>query len=506
MTAGFAWVDFIPGDKQTVDKDGFLLCRDVPCARTGVQLYGAGETPIEPVSGDVVRIERDEDEVFHPECLASLQGAVVVNDHPVDGLGERCDVTPDNWQQLAIGHVENPRRGEGVFSDFILADLRIKARDAIDLIRSGKRQVSAGYQADYEALGPNHGRQLNIRCNHLALVDNARCGPICAIGDEDTTGKEVLMTVPATTNFGDRIRGLAKKYGFKARDQAELESALADAEEEGGEGEGRENGNGIGGEEHHIHVHMPNGNGPAGENNDQEENVVTISPEEVEELWSANQSEMEAISRLAAAVGGDSPKFRDSYPHRDARRRRMGIDAATPGRDETGTADPAGSGAAPILREFEMEAPSGSQVVDVRRVTDSRYLEESWGATIAKGEIIIPGARPTGTFDRAAPREKTYDQICGFRRAVLDMAYVRPETRSVIEGFSRGRFTQAATLNCGQVRELFDHVAEVRRATNNAGNGARVGVADTGVKTAVAGIASLADYQKRLDEHYAKKS
>lgn len=511
MTAGFAWVDFIPETKQSFDKDGFLLCRDVPVARTGIQLYGPGETPIEPVTGDVVRIERDEEEVFHPETLASLQGASVVNDHPVDGNGQRCDVTPDNWRDLAVGHVENPRRGEGVFSDFVVANLRIKDRNAIDLIRSGKRQVSAGYDADYEELGPNHGRQKNIRCNHLALVDNARCGPICAIGDEDTLGgKEVPMPTPF-----ERVRTLAKKYGFKARDQAELESALADAEEEGEGGEeGEGNGNGNGNEEHHVHVHLPpNGvNGSAETDQGEGENIVTISPEEVEELWSANQAEMDAISRLAEAVGGgDSmPKFHDSYPHRDARRKRMGIDAARPApRDNTGTADPAGSGGTAILREFEMEAPSGSQVVDVRKTTDSRYLEESWGATVAKGEIIVPGARPTATFDRAAPREQTYDAICGFRRAVLDMAYVKPDGRAIIDGFTRNRFTDTKSLSCGKVRELFDHVAEVKRLSNNNGGSTgavRMATVGDGRNPPIAGVATLADMQKQLDDFYAKKA
>jgi hypothetical protein len=524
MTGSFAWVDFIPSIKQSFDKNGFLICRDVPVARTGVQIYGPGETPIESVTGDVVHIERDADEVFHPETLASLQGAPVVNDHPVDGEGGRMDVTPDNWRHLAVGHVENPRRGDGVYTDFVLADLRIHDRDAIDLItKAGKRQVSAGYDADYETIGPNRGRQRNIRCNHLALVDNARCGPVCAIGDEDTLfDEEELM---AGLKWGDRIR-----KAFKNRDQAEMESALADAEEENG-GEEKENGGGGGGSEHHIHVHVPtNGGGAAagGEGGDQGgeggENVITISPEEVEELWSANQAEMEAIGRLSQAVGGDSPRFRDSFPHRDARRKKMGIrdrrasdqddpDDKDDDKDGKGDDDEGanlGGGTRPILREFEMEAPAGSQVVDVRRVRDSRYLEESWTMTVAKGELIVPGARPTGTFDRAAPRERTYDTICGFRRAVLDMAYVKPDTRSIIDNFTRGRFTDAKSLTCSKVREVFDHVAEIKRVSNNSGAGGGTNggyhVTDAPMPVGVGGINSIAEYQKQLDAHYAKKS
>src|SRR5262249_9053221 len=152
VAMAFAWIDFIPESKQSIDKDGFLLCRDVPVARTGIQLYGPGETPIQCDAGSVVKIERDEAEVFHPDTIGSLWGAPVVNDHPVDETGQRCDVTPDNWRQLAVGHVENPRRGSDAMCDFLIADLRIHDRDAIDLIRQGKRQVSCGYDADYEVL------------------------------------------------------------------------------------------------------------------------------------------------------------------------------------------------------------------------------------------------------------------------------------------------------------------------------------------------------------------
>jgi hypothetical protein len=36
------------GPKRSLTSHGFLLCRDVPIARTEMQLYGPGETPIEP--------------------------------------------------------------------------------------------------------------------------------------------------------------------------------------------------------------------------------------------------------------------------------------------------------------------------------------------------------------------------------------------------------------------------------------------------------------------------
>jgi hypothetical protein len=517
VSEAFLWSDFIPATKQSIDKDGFLLCRDVPVARTGVQLYGPGETPIDCADGQMVRIERTEDEVFHPDTIASLTGVPVVNNHPVDGYGTRFDVTPDNWRHLAVGHVENPRRGEGMLADFLVADLRIHDGDAIRLIQSGKRQVSAGYDASYLELGPLHGRQTNIRCNHMAIVDAARCGPICAIGDSNSCEEGDEMST-----WNDRLRGLAKQYGFKARDTAELEAAIADAEEQVG---------GPTGGGTHVHVHTTRDDDDDKKDDKKDDDKKDDKKDddtfdqgvagELEELWQANEQEREAIRELLGGTGSDRAYFRDSFPLRDARRTRMGIrsrdadedddddddeDRKKRADDDFGGPDLAG-GARKILREFEMEAPAGAQVVDVRKARDSRYLEESWSTTISKGEIIVPGSRPRGTFDRAAPPQRTYDAICGYRRAVLDMAYVQPESRAIIEGFTRGRFASAGKLTCGRVREVFDHVAEVKRASNNAGSGGRyVGQMAPEAGFAAGGASNLTDYQKQINEFYANRA
>jgi hypothetical protein len=510
-----AWVDFIPESKQNIDKDGFLLCRDVPVARTGVQLYGPGETPIDCADGQMVQIDREAEEVFHPETLASMIGVPVVNDHPVDGNGTRCDVTPDNWRHLAVGHVENPRRGDGPLADFMLADLRIHDSDAIKLIQSGKRQVSAGYDAEYEETGPLRARQTNIRCNHLALVDAARCGQMCAIGDSevDPSLSETQEEEDTMSTWHDRIRGLAKQYSFKSRDTAELESAIADAEEAEKD---EKNGSAV------VHVHVPEPRDARSRDDDKKDDddeKDKARDAETEEVW-------EAIEQLERAVvmGADAKfKPRDGYKNRDARRTRMGIDSRRSRdddkdkkdddddktKDDLGGAD-LDAGATKILAELEMEAPTGAQVVDVRKARDSRFLEESWTTTISKGEIIVPGSRPRGTFDRAAPRMQTYDAICGYRRAVLDMAYVQPDARQVIDNFTRGRFSNAKDLTCGRVREVFDHVAEVKRATNNSaragngGGGQSHAVADT--PFAAGGASNLAEYQKQIDDFYTARA
>ncbi|MCT9017197.1 DUF2213 domain-containing protein, partial [Cupriavidus gilardii] len=62
------------GPKRALTPEGFLLCEDVPVARTGEMLYGPGEVPVEPGPDGLIRISRTPDEVFRPETLASCIG------------------------------------------------------------------------------------------------------------------------------------------------------------------------------------------------------------------------------------------------------------------------------------------------------------------------------------------------------------------------------------------------------------------------------------------------
>jgi hypothetical protein len=53
---------------------GFLLCKDVGIARTGQQVYGPGQTPLEVGADGTVIITREASEVFRAETIASGNG------------------------------------------------------------------------------------------------------------------------------------------------------------------------------------------------------------------------------------------------------------------------------------------------------------------------------------------------------------------------------------------------------------------------------------------------
>ncbi|WP_432413864.1 DUF2213 domain-containing protein [Pantoea allii] len=167
--------------------DGSLLCKDVPIARTGSQLYSALDLPkLEADSDGEIVVERTDDEVFSPETLASFEGMTVTILHPEDGAGNIKFVDPENWRELAVGHVQNVRRGSGSQSDLMIADLIIKDEEAIDYIENGLREVSCGYDAEYQQTAIGKAKQYQITGNHVALVPNGRAGSRCAIGDRNT--------------------------------------------------------------------------------------------------------------------------------------------------------------------------------------------------------------------------------------------------------------------------------------------------------------------------------
>jgi hypothetical protein len=179
------------GPRRERTPEGFLICFDVPVARTGEMIYGPDETPIKVGKDGRAKITRSEAEVFSPKSIASLQGKPVTDDHPP------VDVTPSNWRFYMRGIVQNPRRGEGEHKQFLVADLVIYDEELIADIEAGRREISCGYSPDYlEVLDdngdviPGVGEQANIIYNHAALVSRGRCGPRCAIGDHKTVDAE----------------------------------------------------------------------------------------------------------------------------------------------------------------------------------------------------------------------------------------------------------------------------------------------------------------------------
>ena len=159
--------------------EGFLICRNVPLARTGTQDYLGTEIGIE--REEVVKVNRDEAEVFSAEAMASFEGKPVTNNHPPDLIDA------ETATMFEKGHVQNIRRGTGEWGDYLIGDLHIHDSQLIEDIKNGKREVSCGYECEYVDNKDGTFSQKKIRGNHVAVVDSGRAGHKAAIMDSNTS-------------------------------------------------------------------------------------------------------------------------------------------------------------------------------------------------------------------------------------------------------------------------------------------------------------------------------
>lgn len=179
--------------------EGYLICRGVPVARSGTQLYLPAELGLPPgAAPDPVPVYRPEGEVFSPACMASFEGKPVTEDHPDLPEG----VSAENIRLYQKGHAQNIRRGKGAQGNLLLADLVITDPETIRHIRDGKREISCGYTY---TLAEENGRyvQRDIRGNHIAVVDRGRAGARVRINDSERSNQP--MKKPNTPDTPVRL-------------------------------------------------------------------------------------------------------------------------------------------------------------------------------------------------------------------------------------------------------------------------------------------------------------
>lgn len=448
------------GPRQAETPEGFLICHDVPIARVGSQEYGPDEVPIEPGPSGTIMVERKPEEVFRTETMLSASGKPVTDDHPDD------DVTPLTWRKLAVGHVQNIRRGEGEQRDLLIADLLVMDKDAIVLVREGKREVSCGYDANYFEIEPGRGEQRDILINHVALVEKGRCGPRCAIGDHASGESDMKFRDKAKSTVMDRLR-----IALKGRDEKAIADALDEAEKEVEKANDNEAGTAL-------HVHLPEGSAGGTKDDPMEARFKTL------------ETGMAGIMDRLDKMGG---KGKDAEA--EAEKEKEKKEAEDRARDAEGETE----------KELEEEAPAGKGD-KARKAKDSVYLEDSFQATVAAAEILVPGIR-VPAFDRAIDPKKSLDGICKFRRQALDLAYSQPDGRGIIDDVLGGKTYDGAKMTCGAVRSLFNSATAVKKAQNKSGTKSTVtdGLVPGGGLGVRGAIKSPTDLAKHAAEYYAGK-
>jgi hypothetical protein len=480
------------GDTQSLTPEGFLLCRNVPIARTGSQIYGPGEIPVEPGADGLVNITRDEAEVFRPDTIASFNGKPIVDEHPREGK-----VTPLLWRQKSVGVVLNPRRGDGLQYDnaFMYADLLVQDQAAIDAVRDGKREVSAGYDAEYLQTAPGQGRQRNIVGNHVALVDKGRCGPRCAIGDEQDMASRVRM-------FKDRIRRAVTKDEvlsavtelskdpelmgevLSGDDDTPLESGPDNAKHHvtinvhGGKASEEKpdlpngNGNGNGGDPPAV----SNSNGPA--NGGEGDRVAALEArlDQVEQVLAMLAGEDEG-----GEGGGEQPG--SEQPNGD----RRFADEGNGDDDDKSSGDRAHTGDRRAM------------------VGDSSSMRDGFQRMLSQAEILMPGIQLI-TFDAASPARTTFDAMCNFRRRTLEASKGTDKGKAAIEQVMDGKLPKSfhdASMTCDTIGTVFTGASSLI-AQQNAGRATQPHFGANGERNGFSTkTPTPADINKRMRDFYA---
>lgn len=173
-------IDTFTIDASPKKTDTGFLVANVRAVRTGIQSYTGAEMGRPDLA--VVNVYRPEAEVFHKDSVMSFAGVTLTNNHPNE------PVTAENWKDFAAGEiVAGPVMRDG---EYMMLQIMVRDAATIKDIENGKRELSAGYDADIvwqDGVTPDgltyQAIQTNIRANHLSIVDFARGGSKLKIGD-----------------------------------------------------------------------------------------------------------------------------------------------------------------------------------------------------------------------------------------------------------------------------------------------------------------------------------
>jgi hypothetical protein len=520
--------------------EGFLIVSGCAIARTGFQLYSELEIDVPPGPDGLIRIERDPEEVFAKETMASAEGKDIVDDHP------GVDVVPENWKSLSLGHMQNVRRGEGVEDHLLLADLVFKDPDAIRMIESNpEHELSCGYESQYEVYGAGRAAQRNIRINHVAIVKQGRCGPACKTRDSGAMVRDlmsvsegvpthpkcsdILCTCGVETTTKTKDSGMSRMTDWLSKvkdaltrdDKAALAQHVADAESIM-----KLTGNpGAAEHEQHIHLHLggpettkPEGGLPeTGETRVAHDHQVGGDPAATFEgrTFFADSSLNEAfhahMKGMKDSIEGVEKMCKDGFEEMKKHFEGKAEDNMAEHAKAAGTMvdsvegeEPAHEKAnRPIEGELKEEAPQYTG--DVKKVKDSAILVDSFADTVRDAAILVPEIA-VPTFDSKLPAAEGYAAVCGLRKKALTQYAATEDGKKVLSQITRT--LDFAGCSCREVTTMFRGAVAVRKAQLATADmrGFKDGEKVEDSKSAATGPKTTGDWQALIDAHYAAQA
>lgn len=214
---------------------GYLVSEGVKLARVGPMEYLGSDLGKNP--REVYDVYVEADQLFNDATIQSFNNTPMSIQHP-----EEMEINSKNWEELAVGHITNIRPSEDL--QFLLGDAIVNSSKAITTIQDGMIEVSCGYDADIEEINGKLTK-VNIRGNHLAIVDEGRCGSECKLNlndgkpkkmaDKRTMMQKLLGIKPkvakVSTKFGDAKSKLAARKKKLNDSKADFDKKFKDAED-----------------------------------------------------------------------------------------------------------------------------------------------------------------------------------------------------------------------------------------------------------------------------------
>ena len=181
-------------DKITMSKKKVISCRD------GVQEYYGQELGLEPAS-KIFKVYRS------PETIKKIKDAM----HNLPIIHEHVEPVGDVNKSIIGGTIKSSQISIKDSITVLEHDVELDKR-FLDIIKSGKIEVSLGYTADVVDHDTYDLEQVNITPHHLAIVKAGRCGDTCKFKDKRNMMEELNKAWNALSDE-DKQAFLAKHGG-----------------------------------------------------------------------------------------------------------------------------------------------------------------------------------------------------------------------------------------------------------------------------------------------------
>lgn len=173
---------------KKINDNGYLVIKCI-FARTGIQERYGFEINSDFEQDKLYKEYRSAKEVFNSKFLKSLRNITITNNHPDEMLNET------NTKLHAIGFVSSEI--EIIDNQYLQCEITIYDENTIADIEAGKVELSAGYWSQVKLVEHDDYdyEQINLKANHIAIVEAGRCGSSCALSLDSKFKKRKIMKI-----------------------------------------------------------------------------------------------------------------------------------------------------------------------------------------------------------------------------------------------------------------------------------------------------------------------